>query len=88
MADAIEFHSEFEKPTQSGWYLVRSVDGRYGGESRYRGWGKECWWIPLKDGWIEGPTNVYQWHGPVADIEGPAPDGTNPVKTLEGDRNG
>jgi hypothetical protein len=54
------------------------VDDRWDGLPRYRAYGNGRWWTPLADGWISAPDNIYRWHGPVADINGPAPDGTNP----------
>lgn len=45
---------------------------------RYRAWGNGFWWTPLKDGWLSAPNGIYRWRGPVADVNGPAPDGANP----------
>jgi hypothetical protein len=72
------WHDEHEDPTEKGWYLVDAVDGRFDGERKYRAWGNGSWWIPLADGWLSSPMGLYRWQGPVADIDGPAPDGTNP----------
>jgi hypothetical protein len=73
------WHDAKEEPLERGWYEVVAVDGRFEGERRYRAWGNGMWWIPLKDGWLSSPPNLYRWRGPVADVMGPAPDGTNPV---------
>lgn len=67
-----------ETPPGPGWYEVIAVDGRFDGDSRYRAWGNDMWWIPLVDGWLSVPDGLYRWRGPVADVNGPAPDGTNP----------
>lgn len=67
-------------PTVAGWYEVEAVDDRFADHTGpvYRGWGNGRWWTPLPDGWFEQPNGLYRWRGPVADINGPAPDGTNP----------
>lgn len=75
----IVWHDENQEPTEKGWYLVDAVDGRFNGQFKYRAWGNGSWWIPLADGWLSSPMGIYKWHGPVADINGPAPDGTNPI---------
>lgn len=72
------WHDENESPGEDGWYLVDAIDGRFDGEYRYRAWGNGSWWIPLNDGWISSPMGLYRWKGPVADVDGPAPDGTDP----------
>lgn len=74
----MQFNNPEQIPTETGWYLCKAGD-RWNGETRYRAYGNGSWWIPLSDGWIQGPAEIYQWHGPVADINGPAPDGTNPI---------
>ena len=73
------------RPTKPGWYECWALDDRWGGEMRYRAWGNGYWWIPLVDGWITSPMGIYRWRGPVADVNGPAPDGTNPQSTPQGD---
>jgi hypothetical protein len=55
-----------------------AVDDRWAGEFRYRAWGNGVWWIPLPDGWLSSCDGIYRWAGPFADVNGPAPDGTNP----------
>jgi len=65
-------------PTEPGWYECIAVDDRWNGEIRYRAWGNASWWIPLKDGWISSKMGIYRYRGPVADVNGPAPDGTDP----------
>lgn len=77
------FNPADTSPTEKGWYLVRATDGRWNGETRYRAWGNGFWWIPLRDGWISSNDGLYEWQGPVADINGPAPDGTNPKPKKE-----
>jgi hypothetical protein len=64
-------------PFEPGWYECWAIDDRWDGEMRYRAWGRGTWWIPLPDGWLSSGM-VYEWRGPVADVNGPAPDGTNP----------
>ena len=71
-------YAESESPTEKGWYECWAVDGRWGMLMQYRAWGNGCWWTPLADGWVSSKNGVYKWRGPVADIGGPAPDGTNP----------
>ena len=73
-----EWHDPGDDPAEPGWYEVTTADDRFGPELRYRAWGNGLWWIPLRDGWVTAHENVYRWRGPVADINGPAPDGTNP----------
>jgi hypothetical protein len=67
------------EPSEPGWYICKPIDDRWDGETRYRAWGNGCWWIPLKDGWLSSKMGIYKWIGPVADINGPAPDCTNPI---------
>ncbi len=74
----LPWHEPDETPPERGWYEVAAIDDRWEWETRYRGWGNGLWCPPLPDGWISGPVGVYRWRGPVADIMGPAPDGTNP----------
>ena len=71
-------HAESESPTEKGWYECWAVDGRWGVRMQYRAWGNGCWWTPLADGWVSSKDGVYKWRGPVTDIGGTAPDGTNP----------
>ena len=66
-------------PNEAGWYECWATDDRWGGKMTYRAWNNGVWWTPLRDGWISAPRGIYRWRGPVADINGPAPDGTNPV---------
>jgi phage FluMu protein Com len=73
-----EWHSENEQPTDRGWYLCDSIDGRWNGEFRYRAWGNGYWWIPLPDGWISAPISLYRWKGPPHDIMKPSPHGHDP----------
>lgn len=70
-------HESDETPMSPGWYECWAADDRWGGEMRYRAWGHGLWWIPLSDGWLSSRP-IYRWKGPVADVNGPAPDGTNP----------
>lgn len=63
-------------PTEVGWYQVRWSD-ESGDHVEYRGF-NGTWWTPLPDGWLSAPYGKYEWRGPVADIQGPAPDGTSP----------
>jgi len=72
------WHEATETPTETGWYECLAIDDRWNGEMRYRAWGNGYWWTPLTDGWLSGRDGVYRWRGPVADVNGPAPDGTNP----------
>jgi hypothetical protein len=72
-----EYPDDYQKQTERGWYKCWATDDRWEGQPRYRGWGNGCWWIPLADGWISSD-HPYTWQGPLADIMGPAPDGTNP----------
>ena len=72
------WHDQNVTPTLPGWYEVRTDDGRFDGRTVYRGWGNGAWWIPLADGWLTANEHAYHWRGPVADIDGPAPDGTDP----------
>ena len=74
----LRWHPNTHRPTKKGWYECKAIDDRWDGETRYRGWGHGQWWIPLPDGWLGSEHNLYHWRGPVADIDGPAPDGTNP----------
>lgn len=74
----VDIHSFNETPTEAGWYECWAIDDRWNGQMRYRAWGNGWWWIPLDKGWLGSPNNIYRWRGPVADVEGPAPDGTNP----------
>ena len=74
-------NNEHEMPKETGWYLVHAVDGRFDGETKYRAWGNGSWWIPLQDGWLSSPIGISRWIGPVADVNGPAPDGTDPKPT-------
>lgn len=67
-----------ETPTAPGWYECWAVDDRWCGEMRYRAWGNGLWWTPLPDGWLSSRDGIYYWRGPVADVNGPAPDGTDP----------
>lgn len=76
---SLDWHGEFEEPSEKGWYECFAVDDRWKGEMRYRAWGNGTWWIPLPDGWLSSPLGIYRWRGPVADVNGPAPDGTNPI---------
>jgi hypothetical protein len=67
-----------ETPSRAGWYEVLAGDDRWGGKSRWRAWGKGCWWIPLapgdgSGGWISGPHEGYRWKLPRHDISGPKP---------------
>ncbi|MGB2832951.1 MAG: hypothetical protein WBC07_08340 [Methylotenera sp.] len=71
-------HTFDETPTKAGWYECWAIDDRWNGEMRYRAWGNGAWWIPLDKGWLGSPNGIYRWRGPVADVEGQAPDGTNP----------
>lgn len=73
-----EWNSEHLAPTEKGWYECLAVDDRWKGKMCYRAWGNGLWWIPLKDGWLSQHMGIYKWRGPVADVNGPAPDGTNP----------
>ena len=73
-----DWHDEHEEPVEIGWYLVDAVDGRFNGKHKYRAWGNGSWWIPAYDGWVSSSIGLYRWKGPVADIDGPAPDGTDP----------
>lgn len=66
------------EPEAPGWYECWATDDRWDGEMQYRAWNHGCWWTPLPDGWITGPRGMYRWRGPVADVMGPAPDGTDP----------
>lgn len=72
------FQNENIKPTKPGWYECIATDDRWDGETRYRAWDGVRWLIPLKDGWFSAFMGIYKWKGPVADVNGPAPDGTNP----------
>lgn len=74
-------HQSNHKPQVPGWYECWARDDRWNGEMRYRAWGNGFWWTPLEDGWITAPDGLYRWRGPVADVNGPAPDGTNPQPT-------
>lgn len=74
----LSWHEADEEPAEPGWYEVAAMDDRWGPETRYRAWGNGCWWIPLPDGWLTAREKVYRWRGPVADVNGPAPDGTDP----------
>ncbi len=65
-------------PRITGWYECMAVDDRWGGKIRYRAWGAGIWWTPIQDGWITSGAGIYRWRGPVAEVNGPAPDGTNP----------
>lgn len=65
-------------PTKPGWYECLAVDDRWKGQTRYRAYGNGSWWIPLDDGWLSQNPGIYKWRGPVADVNGPAPDGTDP----------
>lgn len=65
------------EPTEKGWYEVRTP-GTEGEPVQYRGWGGGIWWTPVGDGWRGSFNAEYEWRGPVADLSGPAPDGTNP----------
>jgi hypothetical protein len=71
-------HPPTERPTETGWYECWAIDDRWNGEMAYRAFGNGLWWTPLKDGWLSAPDGTYHWRGPVADVNGPAPDGTNP----------
>ena len=62
------WHPADEAPTEAGWYECYATDDRWKGSMRYRAWGNGLWWI----------MGLYRWRGPVADVNGPAPDGTNP----------
>ncbi len=73
------FHDANECPLADGWYECYATDDRWNGEMRYRAWGNGLWWMPLPDGWLSSRMGIYRWRGPVADVQGPAPDGTNPV---------
>jgi hypothetical protein len=66
------------EPDNAGWYECWTFDDRWNGGMRYRAWGNGLWWIPLVGGWLSGPAEGCAWRGPVADVMGPAPDGTNP----------
>jgi hypothetical protein len=79
--DADGWHDANEAPTERGWYECLATDDRWGGETAYRAWGCGTWWTPLKDGWLSAPMGLYRWRGPVADVMGPAPDGTDPRPT-------
>jgi hypothetical protein len=72
-------HPATTSPTKPGWYECWRKDNGWGGEMRYRAWGNGLWWTPLPDGWLSSRNGIYQWRGPVADVSGPAPDGTNPA---------
>lgn len=78
----LPWHPETESPTVPGWYEVDATDGRFADRSGpvYRAWGNGFWWVPLPDGWITAHENLYRWRGPVADVNGPAPDGTDPQR--------
>lgn len=78
--EAVKIDNENIEPIDPGWYLCNAVDDRWDGELRYRAWGHGQWWTPFSDGWISSRMGIYQWVGPVADVNGPAPDGTNPTK--------
>lgn len=78
----LPFRGEWDEPTEAGWYECLAVDDRWGGEMRYRAWGNGSWWTPLRDGWLSSRMGLYRWRGPVADVNGPAPDGTD-VAELE-----
>lgn len=78
LTEVLGWHDANETPTEKGWYECKAVDDRWDGEMRYRAWGNDQWWTPLKDGWFSAPDGIYRWRGPVADVYGPAPDGTNP----------
>ncbi len=67
-----------KRPRIAGWYECVAIDDRWNGEMRYRAWGAGTWWIPLKDGWLTSKVGLYRWRGPVADVHGPAPDGSDP----------
>ena len=70
--------NENETPMERGWYLCASVEDLWEGKTKYRAFGNDTWWIPLKEGWLSSYIGLYRWLGPVADIQGPAPDDTNP----------
>jgi hypothetical protein len=69
-----------ETPTAPGWYECWATDDRWDGAMQYRAFGNGLWWTPLADGWLSAPQGLYRWSGPVADVNGPAPDGTNPTE--------
>jgi len=81
-------HQANHAPKEPGWYECWAKDDRWDGQMQYRAWGNGFWWTPLKDGWISQPLGIYRWRGPVADVNGPAPDGTNPQPTPEGEERG
>ena len=74
----MSMHEATETPKLPGWYLCRAVDDRWNDEFRFRAWCSDTWWIPLPDGWLQSCAGIYKWAGPFADVNGPAPDGTNP----------
>lgn len=76
--DTETWHDENEEPEYPGWYEVDPIDDRFDGKVTYRAWGNDLWWTPLKDGWLSSRMGIYRWRGPVANVDGPAPDGTNP----------
>jgi hypothetical protein len=80
MVCELAWRPETVSPTAAGWYEVDAIDGRFADRQGpvYRAWGNGRWWTPLADGWISVPDGLYRWRGPVADVNGPAPDGTNP----------
>lgn len=73
-----DWQDQDQEPTEAGWYECLAVDDRWDGKMAYRAWGNGSWCIPLEDSWLSMYTGVYKWRGPVADVDGPAPDGTNP----------
>jgi hypothetical protein len=73
-------HDATETPTAPGWYECWATDDRWDGAMQYRAFGNGLWWTPLADGWLSAPQGLYRWSGPVADVNGPAPDGTNPTE--------
>lgn len=78
--ELVGINNENVEPLVDGWYLCNAVDDRWNGELCYRAWGNGQWWTPFSDGWVSSRMGIYQWVGPVADVNGPAPDGTNPTK--------
>ena len=72
------WNSSYRKPSRRGWYECKARDGRWGGMTKWRAWGRGMWWIPLgkgdgSDGWLSSPMGIYQWRGPAHDLMGPPP---------------
>jgi hypothetical protein len=65
------WRSSYTHPARKGWYEVRAMDDRWGGETRWRAWGNGQWWTQLAGGGWMGLVEwagQYQWRGPCIDI--------------------